>query len=277
MSIPSRVAAWIPSARWEEDPGWESLHPTSRVSQVEPFRIHSLEFGSGDQEVVFLHGLCGSAHWWHRNVPVVAKHYRVLLPELVGFGRSPAADRLPSPAESASLLARWIESMGLGRVHLIGHSMGGQIAIHLAALHPELLDRLVLVDAAGIPRPFGARALMRFAMEVAPLWRWGDPTFLPTIIRDTWVAGPRTVLAAIGHIMRDDVRPFLGRITTPTLLIWGARDTLVPVAFGEDMRQNIASSELAVLRGAAHNPMVDRPADFNRLLLRFLDGERVGR
>jgi pimeloyl-ACP methyl ester carboxylesterase len=87
------------------------------------------------------------------------------------------------------------------------------------------------------------------------------------------LAGPRR----IWHILSDDVRPLLKGITAPTLVVWGERDNLVPLAHGAELRRQIPHAELAVLGGAGHNPMVDRPADFNRLLLRFLDGESVGR
>ena len=276
MSIPSRIARWIPASRAALDPGWDGLEPTSRVTDLGDFRIHSLEFGDGGQEVVLLHGLSGSALWWHRNVPALAARYRVLLPELVGFGKTPAAERLPSIGETAVLLDRWMEALGLGTVHLVGHSMGGQISIHLAARHPARIDRLVLVDAAGIPRPRTTRNLLRFALELTPLWRWGDPLFLPTIVRDTWSAGGRTVSGALRNIVRDDVRPLLPRIEAPTLIVWGERDSLVPLVDARTFRDAIPRSELAVLRGAAHNPMVDRPDEFNRLVADFLRGESVG-
>ena len=256
---------------------WAGLVPRSSMTRVAPFQIHSLEFGEGDEPIVLLHGLAGSARWWHRNVPELAGRYRVLLPELVGFGRSRATGRLPPVGATADLLHDWMGRMGLERVHLVGHSMGGQISIHLASRHPDRLHRLVLVDAAGIPRPLTPRNALRFAMEVGPLWRWGDPRFLPTVVRDALAAGPRSVVAAIWHILTDDVRPLLQRISAPTLVLWGERDNLVPLAHGAELRKHIPHAQLAVLGGAGHNPMVDRPADFNRLLLRFLDGESVGR
>lgn len=277
MSIPSRLASWIPSPPEGSSAAWGGLAPRSRMTWVGRFQIHSLEFGSGEEQLVLLHGLSGSALWWRRNVPALAKHYRVVLPELVGFGRSPAAKRPPPVAETADLLDGWMGEVGLERVHLVGHSMGGQISIHLAARHPSRLDRLVLVDAAGIPRPLTPAYALRFAMEVGPLWRWGDPRFLPTIVRDALTAGPRTVVGALGHILRDDVRPLLARITAPTLVVWGERDNLVPLLHAGELRDHIPHAQLAVLRGAGHNPMVDRAADFNRLLLRFLGGESVGR
>src|SRR5690606_22192199 len=144
------------------------------------------------------------------------------------------------------------------------------------AQHPARLDRLVLVDAAGIPRPLTPRNVVRFAMDIAPIWRWGDPSFLRVIIGDAWTAGPRTLLRSIGHIARDDVRPLLPRVRASLLVISGERDPCVPLQQASEMRRSIPDSRLVIMRGAAHMPMVDRPGAFNRLLLRFLEGERVG-
>lgn len=242
-----------------------------------PYEIHSVEFGAGEEELLLLHGLSGSSRWWARNVPTLAERYRVLIPDMVGFGRSRRIGRVPSLDRMSDLLAAWIGALDLGQVHLAGHSMGGQIAIHFAVRHPDLLRRLVLVDPAGIPRPLTPRDVVRFALEIAPLWRWGDPSFLPVIFGDAWTAGPRTLLGAIGHVLRDDVRALLPRIQAPTLVVWGERDSWVPLAHAAEFRREIPTAELTVLRGTGHNPMVDRPEDFNRLLLRFLEGERVGR
>lgn len=273
MPISTPFSSWRPAGGGR----WGKLSPRRSVISLPPYTISTVEFGTASEALILLHGLSGSSAWWSRNVPELCDRYRVILPDLVGFGSSPTVRRLPGPRQSADLVARWMDHLRLERAHLAGHSMGGQVAIHLAAHHPERLDRLVLVDAAGIPRPLSPRELLRFGMEAAPLWRWGDPFFLPEIVRDALSAGPRTILRAISHIVRDDVRPLLEEIRAPTLVIWGERDSLVPLTHAWQLRQQIPEAELAVLRGAAHNPMVDRPADFNRLVLRFLDGERVGR
>jgi pimeloyl-ACP methyl ester carboxylesterase len=248
-----------------------------RVVSIGEHRIHALEFGEGEQVLVMLHGLSGSWRWWDRNIPELAGRYRVVVPDLIGFGRSRLTGTLPSIDRIGILVARWLESLELGPVCLAGHSMGGQISIHAAVAAPELIEKLVIIDSAGIPRPLSPRSLIRFAAEVAPLWRWGDPRFLPVIAGDAWTAGPRVLMRSIHHILRDDVRPILPQITAPTLVIWGERDTLVPLSDAWEFRRLIPDSRLAVLRSAAHNPMVDRPPDFNRLLIRFLDGEPVGR
>lgn len=154
--------------------------------------------------------------------------------------------------------------------------MGGHLAMRIAATRPELVRRLVLVDAVGIPRTHRPRDLLRLAWEAAPPRRWGDPRFLPVIWTDALVAGPFNVLRGLYHILRDDVRPLLGSIRAPTLVIWGERDGLVPLAQGRALRDGIAGARLLVIPRAHHNPMVDRPAEFDAAVLRFLDGGEVG-
>lgn len=250
--------------------------PRVHITPIPPHEIHAVEFGSGTETLVLLHGLSGSSRWWGRNVAELSAHYRLLIPDLVGFGRSPIHERLPSPDASAELLATWLTRMGVDTTHLMGHSMGGQIAVHFAVKFPTRLRRLVLVDSAGLPRPLSATSAARFALDIAGLWRWGDPRFLPTMVGDALAAGPRTLIRAIGHILRDDIRALLPRITAPTLLIWGEWDSWVPLADAAEFRAGIPGARLAVLRGASHNPMIDRPSDFNRLVLHFLSGEEVG-
>lgn len=247
------------------------------VTKLGRHEIHALEYGTGSDVLILLHGLSGSSRWWRRNIPELACSARVLVPDLIGFGRSRANGRLPAIPEIALLLLDWFDSLELASACLVGHSMGGQIAVHFAADSPHRLERLVLVDSAGIPRKLSPGALLRFAAEVGPLWRWGDPSFLPVIASDAFTAGPRVLARAIRHILQDDVRPLLPKLDVPTLIVWGERDMLVPLGDAWEFRSLVPDSRLTVLRGAAHNPMVDRPAAFNRILRRFLDDEEIGR
>lgn len=256
---------------------WRDLDLRPHEATLGDFGIHWVEAGAGDEAVVLLHGLSGSSRWWARNIPALAARYRVLIPDVIGFGRSRlSAARLPGMADVSAVLARWIAMAAGEPAHVVGHSMGGQLAIHLAAKNGECVRRLALVDSAGLPRPITPRQLMRFAYEVAPPRRWGDPTFLPVIVGDALAAGPWTLLRAVRYILRDDVRPLLGDIPHPTLLLWGERDSIIPPTDGEEMRRLIPGSRLLVLPGAYHNPMVDSPAAFNQALLGFLAGEEVG-
>jgi pimeloyl-ACP methyl ester carboxylesterase len=256
---------------------WRELEMRTHEAALGDFRIHWAETGEGDEAVVLLHGLSGSARWWARNIRALAARYRVLVPDVIGFGRSRLpASRLPAVPEVAATLAQWVQLAAGEPAHVVGHSMGGQLAIHLAARSGDCVRRLALVDSAGLPRPLTPRNVMRFAYEVAPPRRWGDPTFLPVIVGDALAAGPWTLLRAIRHILGDDVRPLLGELRQPTLLLWGEHDTIIPLSHGREMRRMIPGSRLLVLPGAYHNPMVDRPDAFNEALLSFLSGEEIG-
>ena len=248
-----------------------SLHRIGR------YRIHALHTGDGPP-LVLLHGLSGSARWWRNNVPTLAGHFRTHAPDLVGFGHSRTWAAQPTIPQMAELIVQWLDLNGIERTHLIGHSMGGQVAIHIAARWAERVDKLVLVSAAGIPRDLTLAAMTRFIAEIVPPRGWGKPAFLPTVATDALRAGPRSLIGAFHRLLHDDVRPHLANIRAPTLLVWGALDPLTPLANGEFMAQHIAGARLVVFEDAAHMPMVDAPDRFNREVMNFLlgDGEMNG-
>ena len=245
--------------------------PERSLHRIGRYRIHALHTGRGDA-LVLLHGLSGSARWWRHNVPVLAEHFRTHAPDLVGFGQSRHWLAQPSIPDMAELLVQWLDLNEIARAHLIAHSMGGQIAIHMAAKWPDRINKLVLVSAAGIPRELSLTAVTRLLAEIVPPRRWGKPAFLPTVAADALRAGPRSLLGATNRLLHDDVRPLLRQIVAPTLLVWGRLDPLTPVAHGEMMHAQIKDSRLIVLDDAAHMPMVDAPARFNREVVAFLRG-----
>ena len=239
-----------------------------QLIRLDGHRVYSEHFGAG-APVVLLHGLSGSQRWWRYTVPALAREYAVHVLDLVGFGASRRPPRQPSIAEMAALVAAWAGRLGIERPHLVGHSMGGQIALHLAAGdHP--LRSLVLVDAAGLPRAYTLREVARFVADALPPRAWGTPRFLPTIALDALRAGPRALLRAGLHVLADDVSPLLSRISVPTLVVWGEYDPLIPLEHGRRLADAIRDARFVVIAGAAHNVMCDRPAEFNRVLLDFL-------
>ena len=233
------------------------------------YRIHALHGGSGEP-LVLLHGLSGSSRWWRHNVPALAQHFRTHTPDLIGFGRSRAWAAQPTIEEMSEILEQWLDANQIPTAHVIGHSMGGQIALHLAARAPARVRKLVLVSAAGLPRELNLNQLTRFLAEVIPPRAWGTPSFLPTIALDALRAGPRVFLSAARQLLRDDVRPLLPRVMAPTLLIWGRLDALTPLEHGQEMNELIPNARLIVFENAAHMPMVDQPQRFNEEVLQFL-------
>ncbi|HEX6133976.1 MAG TPA: alpha/beta hydrolase [Longimicrobiales bacterium] len=240
-----------------------------RQTRIGRYRIQSEHAGEGPP-VVLLHGLSGSHRWWRFTTPVLARRHAVHVPELVGFGGSRGGGRQPDIREMAGVVAEWLRALDLTECRLVGHSMGGQIALHIAAEH-HMPERLALVCASGMPRTWSVRDATRMVADVLPPRAWGSKLFVPTIAVDAVRAGPRALLFATRHLLSDDVTPLLARIACPTLLVWGELDPLVPLEHGRRMAELIRGARLVVIRDAAHNPMADRPAEFNRVLLDFLD------
>lgn len=245
-------------------------HHSRSETRLGDVAVHALHTGSGP-DMVLVHGLCGSHRWWRANLPHLARHYRVHVPELVGFGASRGAPRQPDIPEMAALLADWMDAVELTRPHLVGHSMGGQIAIHIAAEQPpDTIDRLVLVNPAGVPHELSRSSVARLATELVPPRNWGDPFFLPTLAADVLRTGPRVLLRAARHLLADDTRPLLPGIDRPTLVVYGARDPVIPAEHARLIADEIPHARLVVIQDAGHNAMLDRPGRFNRVLLDFL-------
>jgi pimeloyl-ACP methyl ester carboxylesterase len=249
----------------------EPLELERRHTRVRGFRIRSLHAGAAGPPIVLLHGLAGSHRWWRYVIPQLARTHRVVVPELVGFGGSRPAPRQPDMREMAEIVNEWLLAQGLDRTDLVGHSMGGEIAIHLAASRPERIRRLVLVAAAGVPREISASAAARLATELARLRAWGRRTFVATIAADSLRAGPFTLYRTLRHLLADDVRPLLPLVIQPTLIVWGEHDPITPLRDAHTLRNALPRARLFVVAGASHNVMADRPDDFVRVVTDFLD------
>jgi pimeloyl-ACP methyl ester carboxylesterase len=230
--------------------------------------------GSGTP-VALIHGLSGSSRWWERNFDALAERHLVAAVDLVGFGKNRRSivvpDIPPSFRELAALLARWLETFG-EPVHLVGHSMGGQLAIRVAAERPDLVRSLMLVNSAGMP--FRIKPLA----HVRPLPKppFGGVRIARILLPDFLRAGPTAVAVAGTRVILGDMRPMMRTIRAPALLVWGENDPLVPLEYGEAMQREIAGSRLTVIPRAAHVAMWDAAEEFNRIALEFFDEVEAG-
>lgn len=226
--------------------------------------IRYLRAGLGSP-VILLHGLSGSVAWWQRNIEALAEAHQVFAIDLVYHGGR-AASRF-ALGRTAERLARWMVAASLSKAAIIGHSMGGHIATCIAAQYPELVNKVVLVSAATL---FPAAGL---PVEPRRVIRW-LPTFpvtlAPFLLRDALRAGPLTLWEASRDLVMSDLRPCLGNVVAATLIIWGARDGLLPVELAHELHAALPHSELRIFPTAGHNPMWEAPAEFNDLVLAFL-------
>jgi pimeloyl-ACP methyl ester carboxylesterase len=222
-----------------------------------PYTLIEKRTGSGTP-VVLLHGLSGSSRWWSRNVEALAESHLVATADLGRFGQLPFE-------EITALVARWLETFG-EPVHLFGHSMGGLIAIGVAAERPDLVRSLVLISAVGIP--FRLNPIPH--VMALPKPPFGGPRIARLVLPDFFRSGPVGIAVAGTRVLLADIRERMRAIRVPTLLVWGEADPLVPLRYGEAMQQEIPGSRLEVIPRAAHVPMWDTPSEFNRVALSFL-------
>jgi pimeloyl-ACP methyl ester carboxylesterase len=211
-----------------------------------------------------VHGLGASSRWWFPLFPgLTSANFRVLAPDLPGFGRS------PGPALSIEHAARAViamaDQLGLGQFFLCGHSMGGAVAAQVAADHPGRVRRLVLIGSTGIPG-IGPSVVLR---RLAQPWTWCPPGFYSTLLGDVLRAGPRTMLSGIREVRRHDVRPVLRRLRIPALVIWGERDTLTPPEHARMMLAELAQGRLEMVAEVRHLPMVSDAWTTGRLMMDF--------
>ncbi|HYO82089.1 MAG TPA: alpha/beta fold hydrolase [Bryobacteraceae bacterium] len=244
----------------------------TRVVQVEGTPVRLAVAGRGDP-VVLIHGLAGSWNWWRRNISALSEHRTVYLVDLPGFGAMRTCGPGFSLAEAPAWMRAVLKTLRLARPSIVAHSMGGAIALALAATWPDEVDRLVLAaPAVGLPR----KTVLSNVGPFLGAMRHVHPAFYSTLLWDAIRAGPTTVLRAANSLVTMETVADLAQVRSPALLIWGQRDNLVPLTVGQTLAALLPSARLQVLEGAGHVVMFDRPAAFNQTVLDFLSGEVAG-
>jgi pimeloyl-ACP methyl ester carboxylesterase len=220
---------------------------------------------------ILLHGWGGEGASLHPLAAHLAQRFRTITPDLPGFGGTAPPPGDWGVPEYASWTLQLLDKLGIGRALLLGHSNGGRIAIFLAATQPAIVDRLILVDSAGI-RPDGTTT----RQAVAAISKAGRAaSTVPLLggiaerLRGRWHravgaedyanAGP--LRGTFVRIVNQDLRELLPRIDAPTLLLWGADDESTPVADAHLMERLIPSARLTVFPGAGHFSYLERTAE----------------
>jgi pimeloyl-ACP methyl ester carboxylesterase len=255
----------------------------SRHVQAGPYRLHYLEAGSGPS-LLLVHGLASNAAQdWGRLIAPLGRRFHVFAPDLPGFGESerPAGADYSIPMQVEAVRS-FMDAVGLDKARVAGISMGGWIACRLAGSHPERVERLVVVDAAGMrpegpPIPAevllpqdveGVRRLAAAVRHTAPV----PPSFVARDIlerrrREEWIVRRALLSMAAG---RDWLNGTLGRADMPVLVVWGKQDRLIPVDYAAPLAAEFPRAELKVLDGCGHVPIADCPDAFDRAVLPFL-------
>ena len=241
------------------------------------------------QTVILVHGVGSAASDdWLKVVPVLASKYHVLAFDLPGFGRSAKGNHLYSPTRYARCVKGVLEhytKQNNQPIVMVGHSLGGGVALRYASLYPKTLERLILVDVAGIlQRGAFTRASIHIDDDgdgkIQKLNRWlGDlilatenlPMPINTILtseslRHIILQDNSTMIAGLA-LLQEDFGGDIRSVQVPTSIIWGEKDSVAPVRTGRVLEARIAMSHLELIRDAGHVPMVESPAEFNQVLL----------
>lgn len=246
------------------------------------------EAGEGPA-VLFLHGLGMSRTGFDPQLTELSDRRRCIAWDMPGYGASPLpAGGLTFPL-LADAVAALLDRLGLSSAHLVGLSMGGQIALHAALAHPARVRSLALLDTSPAFGLDGTDPDEWKRLRLEPLEQGAEPAaFAEDVLRG--VMGPcvtdaqvaeavatmsritaPALAAAVRNLVTHDVRARLGEIEAPTLVLCGELDEETPLAYSEALRDGIAGAELAIVRGVGHVSNLEAPETVNALLSSFLD------
>jgi pimeloyl-ACP methyl ester carboxylesterase len=278
--------------------------------QLEGLQIHHVRGGRGSPPVLFIHGLGSAGYLeWRFNLPVIARSHRVFAPDLPGFGRSEKPPDGYGIPLFARVIDEYMRTRRIRPV-LVGVSLGGRVALEVALRRPEAVRKLVLVNALGVARPNlqpfyplvvlprvgeGVLGLMKEALHRLPARRirhyagrylgvMGD---LERTLDEQYLAGlremhsshgyPRAYVATVRSLAHprsllaaEPLMARLGQTGLPVLIIWGARDRLLPLDRARAAQRLIPASRLEVIENAGHSPQSEAPDEFNSVLEDFV-------
>jgi pimeloyl-ACP methyl ester carboxylesterase len=276
----------------------KSLQMEKLAAEVDREQIHYSRAGSG-RPLLLLHGLLGGSFCWRRNIQALSQGHTVFAVDLPGHGENDAPCHVDcSMTAQAARVSSFLERLNLEEVEVMGCSWGGAIAMFLAAQSPKVRS-LVLVAPVN---PWSKQGLGRIqflngrmgAAFLRLVWPFSSPLYRIALARmygDTSRLSAATVEGYRSQIMRpgrvnnilntlrgwekdvESLRAAIPKINARSLLIWGTRDGAVDVNSAEPLRRALPHCELAIIPGAGHLAFEERPEEFNRLVLEFVDRE----
>ncbi|HEY9386363.1 MAG TPA: alpha/beta hydrolase [Nitrososphaeraceae archaeon] len=260
---------------------------------VNGYSIRYLEYNTANETshrnnrvIVLLHGIGASAERWVYVSPALSKHYRVIVPDIIGFGYS---DK-PTVEYTMDFFVKFFEDflykLKVERLSIIGSSFGGYLATDFTIRNPKKVEKLVLAAPAGTMRS-STRTLDQYIMAALyPTYEnsiraFKDMAFEPSTVTEGTIRDfinrmrlPNAKYAFMSTLlaMRDS-RHLSGRISkipVPTLLVWGENDKMIPLENAQEYSE-IPNSSLTVIKNCGHTPFVEKPLEFTKLVLKFLN------
>ena len=262
------------------------------------YRLHYFEAlpasGQAGTPLVLVHGLGARGEDWAAMIPALAAQgFHVYAPDLLGYGRSPRPDVDYSISLEEQTVVQFKQAMHVPRADVGGWSMGGWIVMKLALDHPEIVDRLVIYDSAGVYFPatwepelftpadvIGVKKLIgMLTPKPRPLPNFAAEAALRKLERNAWVI--RRSMKAMTN-GRDLLDFRLYQISQPMLIVWGAQDELIPLSAGEAIHKSVPQSVLNIVEGCGHlapaecpRPVIERTVEFLKAEPPMRGGEKT--
>lgn len=271
---------------------WREFQRRQRVSDLGDTFLSYLDDGRGTP-VVLLHGIPTWSYLWTPVLDDLTRVARVLAPDLAGFGYSDKRDAFDrSIARQAALVDQWMQRIGLDAAIVVGHDIGGGVALRLATLFPSRVRKLCVINGVcydswpvelmlqlGHPQANRrlsaamAQRLLKKALKSGFARRPSAPFLDGLLAPCSTEAGKLSLIrnaAALNTNLTMEIVPLLPKIAVPTLIMWGIDDGFQPLGYGERLAWDIPDAELERIPDARHFAMVDRPRLVAKRLTEFV-------
>lgn len=252
--------------------------------------LHYIELNpKGHPTILLLHGLGATGDSWQLQFPpLIESGYRILVPDMRGFGKSSFPGGTNNPQVMSEDVSRFLEKLDVRSVNVMGISMGGTIALQFALDHPKMLESLILINTFARLRPkklsiwlfylvryilimvVGLQIQARYLVD--RLFPGSDQEMLREAFFDQIIQSDQDCYrSTIKSFVGFNVTERLNEIIVPTLVVTGAKDTVVPPASQYELSENIPTAKQIVIHDAGHALIVERPDEFNQVIMDFLN------
>ena len=255
--------------------------------QIDGNKIRYLESGDSKQTLVLVHGLGASAERWEHVIPLFADNFRIIVPDLIGFGLSDKPQVDYTPEFFSEFLEKFFVASGTKRPYLVGSSLGGQISVEYTVSHPNNVEKLILVSPAGVMKQ-STPALDAYiiaalypnehsAKNAFELMEGSGDNIDQKIINGfiERMRLPNAKLAFMSTVLglknSELITSKLSSISVPTLIIWGSRDPVIPINHADSFVSAIQDCQFFRMDGCGHTPYVQDPCTFASKVLEFLN------
>jgi len=255
--------------------------------QIDENKIRYLESGNSKKTLVLIHGLGASAERWEKVIPLFAKHFRVIIPDLIGFGYSDKPLTDYTLHFFSSFLEKFFTAANIQHPILIGSSLGGQIAVEYTTDHPQNVEKLILVSPSGVMKK-STPALDAYIMAalypneenaknafelMESSGKHIDEKIINGFIERMKL--PNAKLAFMSTLLglknTKVITTKLQSMIIPTLIIWGANDHVIPIQHADEFVASIKDCRFLRMDNCGHTPYVQDPNSFASLVLKFLN------